>query len=455
MQIKSSYQRIIPTCLVILLVLCICLSITSIITAGMIYINNSASTTPGINISKTELSSENLSVDQQIDEIENNVSTLRGLKLNSSVNRNFLTSADLRQHVLDNFFKDYSDQDAQNDALMLWAFGLLEKDFNLLDFYVDLYSEQIAGYYDQETKEMYVVQDAAFGGPERLTYAHEFTHALQDQTYDIENGLKFNDESCKNETERCSAISALLEGDASLTEAFWLSNYGTPQDQKEISEFYSNYSSPVYDNAPTFIKEDFIFPYQAGQKFVERLYNAGGWDYVNQAYENPPISSEQILHPEKYPDDIPFDVSIPDLGSILGPNWEEVDHGMMGEWYTYLVLEAGYEEVGRLTQAEASKASTGWQGDSYVVYNNSEDDSVVLILFSQWESSKEAREFQDAFINYADKRFGNPKQQGDNFTFWESQPGIQSLKWVDEYTAWVIAPDQVTTSIIWEILNLP
>jgi hypothetical protein len=202
---------------------------------------------------------------------------------------------------------------------------LLDKDFDLYNFYLDLYSEQIAGFYDQEIKEMFIVQDNDFAGPERLTYAHEYVHALQDQQYDIENGLRFNDDACESDSERCAAVQSLLEGDASLTEAHWLSNFATLEDQKDLADFYNELKSPVFDRAPAFMQEDFLFPYQQGQKFVEALFDLGGWEFVNQAYENPPVSTEQILHPEMYPDNSPVTVNLPDLVSFLDQAWVETD----------------------------------------------------------------------------------------------------------------------------------
>jgi hypothetical protein len=112
---------------------------------------------------------------------------------------------------------------------------------------------------------MYVVSDEGFNGTERMTYAHEFTHVLQDQTYDLENGLKDNEAYCKNETEYCAAITALIEGDATLSEQYWFYKYSTDLDKSQVQEFQNSYTSPVYDSAPAYMKEDFLFPYQYGR----------------------------------------------------------------------------------------------------------------------------------------------------------------------------------------------
>ncbi|MFN2152802.1 MAG: hypothetical protein ACK2T5_14455, partial [Anaerolineales bacterium] len=203
-------------------------------------------------------------VSRQMDEIQMQVVLDRGLKPSENVDRQLYSPDQLRQKVLDDFLEDYSAEDSQTDALTLAAFGLLEPDFDLYTFYTDLLSEQIAGFYDQKTKEMVVVQGEGFGGPERLTYAHEYTHALQDQNYDIENGLNFNDDACDADSERCAAIQALIEGDATLEEYNWFYANGTAEDQSEIMDFYNNLEMPIFDSAPEFLAMDFTFPSEYG-----------------------------------------------------------------------------------------------------------------------------------------------------------------------------------------------
>ena len=455
MQTNSTNRRILTSCLIILLVLCICLSLTSIIGAGLIYLTQSGRPSIGINLPGTKVGVPDLDIDQKINLIETQISKLRGWEPKSKVDRNFLTTNELRQHVLDDFLADYSVQDAHNDALVLWTFGLLDKDFDLYNFYVDLYTEQIAGFYDQKTKQMYVVQDNEFSGPERLTYAHEFVHALQDQYYDIENGLNFNDDICQTETERCAAISALLEGDASLSEAFWFSSYATVDDQREVSQFYSDFASPVYDGSPAFMKEDFIFPYQEGQKFVQNLYDLGGWEYVNNTYLNPPKSTEQILHPEKYPDDVPDTIILPAINLALGQGWEEIDRGTMGEWYTYLILAFSLEENGRISESESAKAAEGWEGDSYVVFYNESEDAIFMVLLTKWENVNEADEFRSTYTKYGENRFGKSISTDGNFTFWENSTGIHSIWSEGIYTAWCISPNQALIELICSQIKNP
>jgi hypothetical protein len=393
-------------------------------------------------------------VAQQMDEIQDQVVELRNLPPAGDVGRKLLTPEQLRQRVIDDFLKDYTAEDAQSDVLMLSAFGLIEPGFDLYNFYLELFSEQIAGFYDDETKEMYVIQGEGFQGPERLTYAHEYTHALQDHAYDLKGGLGYDNDICKTESERCAAVQALLEGDASLLELQWFSNFATPQDQIEIQQFYNNYQSPVYDSAPDFLKEDFVFPYTEGQDFVSSLQASSGWQAVNNAYENPPVTTEQILHPERYPDDKPVDVPVPDLTGTLGDGWTEIDRNKMGEWYTYLILAHGRDANARIDNAQAQAAAAGWGGDTYVVYSQDQGDATVSVLNTIWDTPGDALEFSTAFQDYARARFGDPALEESNHIAWEHDGGYDLFQFEGSQTVWISAPDAGTANALLDaVLN--
>lgn len=384
----------------------------------------------------------------QMDEIESQVIVLRNLPPAGTVTRRLLNRDELRQMIEADFFEDYSNEEAREDAIVLAALGLLEPGFDMFNFYQDLLSEQVAGQYNQETKEMDVIQGSGFGGTERLTYAHEYTHALQDQNYDIENGLNYSSEACEEDSERCAAIQALLEGDASMLELDWFYNYATSQDLTDIQNFYQDYESPVYDNAPAFLQEDFLFPYVYGQGFVEYLYDIGGWDAINAAYSNLPVSTEQILHPERYPNDVPNNPDHPDLSPILGDQWRELDSGVMGEWYTYLILAHGRDPNARLDDTEAQIASDGWEGDIYIVYYNDDEEAVLVIMHTVWESDNDARQFFDAFRQHSTARFGTPLTSDSNQVNWSHVEGFSEIFIEGQSTTWIFAPDEGTSMLV-------
>lgn len=378
----------------------------------------------------------------EMDVIEDQVVDLRGLDFKNAVNRGLLTTDELRAKVEDDFFKDYTREDSVDEARLYSLFGWLNADYDLYSLYINLYSEQIAGYYDNITKEMYVIQGKDFTGAERMTYAHEFTHVLQDQNYDIQNGLKINDEYCETHSEYCYAVQALIEGDATVSEQQWLQQYATLDDRKEILQFYASMQSPVFDSAPKFLTESMMFPYLSGMEFVQALYDEAGWRGVDAAYQNPPVSSEQILHPDLYPSEQPQEVNLPDIASILGTDWRELDSNEMGEYATRLLLTTGEDEDTRIDDKIAAAAAAGWGGDAYTAYWNDSTNQGILAFHIRWDSVNDAREFTTAFEEYGGKRFsGQPVKTGSTLQWDNTSVGSVYFIQSGADTLWLIAPD--------------
>jgi hypothetical protein len=389
----------------------------------------------------------------QMDIIEEEVRDLRGLSPSQPVERALLSPEQLQQRVIDDFLADYTPEEVQRDVLVLSLFGLLEPGFDLLTLYEKLLTEQIAGFYDDETEEMYVVQAQAFQGLERMTYAHEYTHVLQDQVYNFDEGLQYNEDACEADSERCAAIQALIEGDATLAEFEWFQTYSTAEDQQQVMDFYNSYQSPVYDSAPEFLKQDFLFPYEKGLTFVQALHDQGGWQAVDNAYRTLPTSTEQILHPQKYPAEQPITVALPDFGALLGDGWSELDRGVMGEWYTILILAYGSDPASRLAQDVAETAAAGWGGDSYVVYHHEGDAQSVMVLHAVWDAPADAAEFAEAFRQYATARFGTPASDEASLVTWQTAAGTHQLRIQNQETTWLFAPQPAQADALWQAIQ--
>ena len=384
----------------------------------------------------------------QMEEIERQVSALRGLQPTGPVRRALLTPDELRQRVLDDFLADYTEAEAADDVIELALLGLLEPGYDLWNLYLELYSEQVAGFYEDETGQMYVVQGAGFGGPERLTYAHEFVHALQDQTYDLDEGLGYSDERCESDTERCAGISSLIEGDATLLEEQWLRTYATERDFDEILNFYASFQSPVFDSAPAFLQKDFLFPYEAGLDFTRQLYLEAGWLGVDAAYGEVPLSTEQVLHPARYPDDPPIWLEASELADELGSSWREIERNVLGEWYTRLMLEA------QIAPEAASAAAEGWEGDVYLVFRQEATARSALVLVTLWDGVGQAQEAFAAIREYADLRFG-PGQVDSGQAEWQGDFGMARLVRVSDQTLWILGPDAAVVETLGAGVTFP
>jgi hypothetical protein len=221
----------------------------------------------------------------------------------------------------------------------------------------------------------------------------------------------------------------------------WFFEFSTEQDQREIRDYYSTYSSPVFEQSPAFLQESFLFPYTAGQDFVMFLYDRGGWEAIEEAYLNPPVSTEQIMHPELYPNETPVVVELPEFEPILGEDWREISRNVMGEYYTYLVLAHGEDPEARLSEAVALDAAAGWGGDTYLVYYNDDTGETIMMMKTVWDRSEDARQFADAFQQYASARFGSPTSQSTDVWQWEDMEGLTAFSLQGNRTTWIFAPN--------------
>jgi hypothetical protein len=198
---------------------------------------------------------------------------------------------------------------------------------------------------------------------------------------------------------------------------------------------------------------DLYFPYEKGQAFVQVLFDDGGFDRVDEAFEDLPVSTEQILHPERYPGDQPIPVFLPDLTEILGTDWSLYDQNVMGEWYTYLILNQAYEEDLRLSESFASTAAEGWGGDAYAFYINEETGGVVFVLDSTWDTSDDAVEFSDAFQSYADARWTMDEGDTGDVLAWRDDGTSVSFFMDGSRTVWVMAPEAMLADAVMNTLR--
>ena len=380
----------------------------------------------------------NADLQTQMNEIEDQVAIVRGLLPTGPVERDLMTPDELRQYLIEDFQENYTQEEATVEARVLALLGLLEPDFDLWNFYIDLLSEQIAGLYDDENEQMLIICGTRFGGIEHLTYVHEYTHTLQDQTFDLKDGLGLNEDACEDDSERCAALQALIEGDAFLLQEQWLRTYATDQDVFDLLEFAASTESPVLDSAPSFISQDLLFPYVTGREFVHAQYLDGGWAAVDAVYANPPLSTEQILHPERYPTDVPISLEIPDLVGALGDDWVEIDRGTIGEWYTQLMLDE------RLSTGASEEAAEGWGGDYYLAFRNRQTTQGALVLVMQWDTIRDSHEFVSAIRDYGDSRFGKRVTSSTYETTWESESSYVFFERISNQTVWILTPDAET-----------
>ncbi len=372
----------------------------------------------------------------QRSEIEANVSRIRGLEPKDPVIPTFLTTDELRIRLEDDLLEDYGPEEARIDAITLNAFDFLPADFDLQTFILDLYTEQIAGYYDPESDEFVIISgDDDFGGLEQLTHAHEFVHALQDQHFDLE---MLEDESLNSE--EVFALQAFVEGEATLVQMKFLeSGYF---DINDLADLFMDLlgaattaDMDILDSAPPVLAHELEFPYMTGMAFVQTIYDRGGFEAVNDVWKNPPTTTEQIIHPDRYlTNDRALEVSITPLDDVLGQAWELTDEDTLGEFYLREYLAQ------QLDNSQVDLAAAGWGGDRYAVYFNEQTDETALLLRLAWDSPADQSEFESAYTNFAELRFGFPSEQRTESGRCWIGADVICLKSIGQHTLIIRAP---------------
>jgi hypothetical protein len=382
-----------------------------------------------------------------MDAIEIEVAFLRGLDETSPITRSLVTREELAAYLDQEFAEEYAADEVEADVRVLAAFDFVPREIDLLSLLVDLYSEQAIGLYDDEGDTLYVVTDVAVGaGAEgsgtsfdllsRITFAHEFTHGLQDQHFGLDT---FVDEDELNDDQVLARMS-LVEGDASLVMAQYLMAHlfdVAPEDLAALQEEDRQGSQEALEAAPPVIREIFLFPYLRGIEFVSFLQEEG-WEAVDAAFVDPPQSTEQILHPEKYLSrDEPQVVTLPPLTGTLGAGWHLVEAETLGEFQTGLYLEQ------RVDRATADLASQGWDGDQYALYV--QDGAEVLVFATVWDGSQDREEFVSAYAQYAEGKYGETAtRSSESELWWETPAQTAVLTWSDATALIVLGPDAAT-----------
>jgi hypothetical protein len=303
-----------------------------------------------------------------------------------------------------NLQKDFDDSNprsvVENSQRELIALGLLPPGSDLRALVLALESGQVAGYYSPKEKQLFVVNRGAAGvGPtQKVTYSHEFTHQLQDQNFDLSK----LDLEAKDQGDRSLARLSLVEGDAVSAQYTWMQTGLTASDLTQVlTEALDPASIAALTGAPAILQQTSLFPYQAGLSFVQALTVRGGYDAVNAAYANPPESTEQITHPDKYVAHEPPVVVKPpaNLAASLGAGWSEAAQDTLGEFQLKVWLQQGGVDA-----ATAATATAGWGGDRLMLFTGP-NGATELAVITVWDTPNDADEFLaatgTAFAHYA------------------------------------------------------
>ncbi|HYE66034.1 MAG TPA: hypothetical protein VD966_10650 [Pyrinomonadaceae bacterium] len=323
-------------------------------------------------------------------------SEIRQLQVLRPVKSGAQTRGDIERMIIKNLDEETTPEEMRASELALKKLGLVPADFQLRPFIIKLLTEQVAGYYDPKAQEFFLADWIDLDG-QKPVMAHELTHALQDQHFNLRRFEKWP----KGDSDTELAIHALIEGDASLVMTHYIARNPLRALAFMKSIGASGSSSEEIERAPRALRESLLFPYEQGTQWVLQLYRKTGWAEISRAYTSLPQSTEQILHAEKYfAREAPVKVDLQDAAAILGSGWRRIDYDINGEWSYYLILDEFLKSDG-----ESKRAAAGWGGDRYAVYEQPKTGEVLIAQLSVWDTEPDALEFFDAYAKRTVRRY--------------------------------------------------
>ena len=341
-------------------------------------------------------------LNEMVDSIMPRLTVVAGLEQRGPVRVRTQVRDSLRVYLERRMAEEMPPEELEAIRQVYVALGLLPADLDLKRTLMDLYTEQVVGYYDPDQKTLFIVE----GAQTEEVYpvlVHELVHAIQDQHVDLDSLM-----SDKRGNDRQTAAQAAIEGHATLVMFALLAEQasGAPLDPRQLPDIgeqirlgleADNSQLPVFRSAPRILKESLLFPYAGGASFVHQLWlrplNTGfGTPYPAPIGERLPQSTEQVLHPQSRflvqkdePTELRFDA---DTTGVLYEN-------TLGELETRVVLE---EHLGN------PAAATGWDGDRFRLLRVPGGNA--LVWFSVWDDAAAADRFANAYRQIAARRAG-------------------------------------------------
>jgi len=379
--------------------------------------------------------------ERKIREITEFVEQWRNLSLPQPIPIEFLRRAQLRDEWAAASYERETLEAIRTQQAFYQAMGLIEPGVDLLATTLEAQAAGIMGYYTPDEKTMYIIAESVnMFAEEEMIFAHEYTHALQDYHFDLSN---FFDADVSADAQL--AARSLPEGDARLVQDLFTWENIT-QDQLDYTVYRYLFQEQLQQEGVSPALGIFTyFPYSAGEFFAVYLFIEGNysWDKVNAAYRQPPVSTEQVMHPEKYlADERPVPIKLPDLGPELGQAWQELDRDVLGEAGFLVWL------IDQTSDQTAIDGAAGWGGDTYALWTD-EDGRLLLVEQSQWDSQAEAVEFGEAFTIYLNRRTGSqPAETVGAASIWMADSGPILLSRNDNRVLIIVAPDSDTLSAV-------
>jgi len=336
-----------------------------------------------------------------MDELVGTTARVRGLEPKGPIQKGIKSREEITGYMNRKINEDYQTDRILLEEKMLRKTGFLSEKIEYQKLVVNLLTEQVQGFYDPEERMLFIASWIPMSAQEEVMI-HEITHALQDQHFDLQARFRANRNS--DNDDYLLAQQALFEGDATVaalqftiepfkrhfSELPDLAFIMETQMEAEMSK------SPVLSTTPQFLRETLIFPYGYGASFLQEIWKRNpSWEAVNKIYSDPPASSEQIMHPEKYygTRDNPKPVDAAAKAAKLGAEWKIPYKSVFGEFMLWQLLEL------HLNKDRARRAAAGWGGDEVLLLENGAGQNAVWIE-TEWDTADDAEKFFDAMSEW-------------------------------------------------------
>jgi hypothetical protein len=365
------------------------------------------------------------------DEVLAQMSKLLSLPIKEPLKKSLRSKQEIREYLIREEKEDRSDAQRHADTKALEAFGLIPKDFPLDSFMLDVLTDQVAGLYDPKSKEFYIA-DWIAADEQRAVMSHELTHALEDQSFHIDPWIKAarpNDDAelAREAVSEGSALAAMV--DYTLRE-----QQVSVRDLPDVSLLIRSGAveemdkDPNLAKAPGYIRDELLFPYLAGTSFSQQFLKAhDGWADLNLLFQNPPVSTQQILHPQMYLTGVkPVEVKLPEWKGLVPAGWKLLEENVIGEF--------GLQEVLKqfLGQDRAEQIAASWSGDRYAIFEIEKTKETPLVFRLALDNADDAARFFGQYSELLERKYQTRTSlfRRPNFFQFQTETGAVFLRCV-------------------------
>jgi len=326
-----------------------------------------------------------------IKQVEGQVQQMRGLEFTEPVPVDAASHDDLVKGLIQSFDSSYPAKMYDRRSRAWQTIGVVPPGTSIRRSIERFAGSQVIGYYDPLSGQLVFIGTENPTPVQKVTLAHELTHALDDQHFRLDR-LNTLESECADEAYQ-AALGA-VEGDATYFMVLYAQRFLTLDEQLQLGLG----PAPSTAGIAPFVVELQTWPYTAGLAFIDAMDRRGGTEAIDRAMQSFPVSTEQVIHPERYPNDAPTPVNVGDLGREFGPGWTDLD--VMGVGEAFLSIMLGL----RLPRITSEAAAAGWDGGTYRAWSDGEH--MAIVLSTVWDGPRDAAEFASATRQWLGSREG-------------------------------------------------